>query len=96
MYLFNDFIKHTHHRLESAVVLNVHGLDSSTQHIVATYPTEVFSGDGTMAGGEGEMLTMLPEIVDFIISVSITSRRFVATIFRSVIESDHRFSDRSL
>lgn len=54
----NDFIKHTDYQSESAVVFDVHGRDSTTQHIVATYPTEVFSGDRT--DGEGEILN-IPE-----------------------------------
>ena len=40
---------------ESAVVLDLRGRDSSTQHIVATFPTRVLSGDCT--NGEGNTLT---------------------------------------
>jgi len=32
---------------ESAVVLDLHGQDSSIQHLVSTFPTEAFSGDRT-------------------------------------------------
>jgi len=40
---------------EAAVVLDLVAQDQSVQHIVATFPTEAFSGDGTDRGGE--MLT---------------------------------------
>jgi hypothetical protein len=53
----DDFIKHTDYQSESAVVFDVHGRDLPTQHIVATYPTEVFSGD--RADEEGEILNIL-------------------------------------
>jgi hypothetical protein len=46
---------------EGAVVLELHRLDASTQHLVATFPPTVFSGDDT---DRGRMLTpvRLPQI----------------------------------
>jgi hypothetical protein len=41
------------YRSEAAVVLDLVAQDESVQHVVATFPTEAFSGDRT--DGEGEM-----------------------------------------
>jgi hypothetical protein len=52
---FHNLIKHVDCLTESAVVFDLHGRDSSTQHVVATFPSMVLSGDGT--DEEGETLT---------------------------------------
>jgi len=52
---FHNLIKHVDCLTESAVVFDLRGRDSSTQHVVATFPSKVLSGDGT--DGEGETPT---------------------------------------
>jgi len=37
---------------EGAVVMDIHGRDAPSKHIVATFPTEVFSDDQTEREGE--------------------------------------------
>ena len=51
MKTFNPY-NHAEYRLEGAVVLGLVGQDKSVQHVVATFPTEAFSGDRTGNGGE--------------------------------------------
>jgi hypothetical protein len=85
---FMDFLssnKYADCRSEGAVVMDLHGRDASTTSIVATFPTEVFSGDRT--DREGETLTMsqhrwLP--ADSVASISTrSSRRFVQRLLSS-------------
>jgi hypothetical protein len=61
MDLLHDIIKCLDHQCttEAAVVLDLHGRDTSTQHIVATFPSEVFSGNKTDEEGETALLNLL-------------------------------------
>ena len=63
---------------EAAVVLNLVAPDESVQHVVATFPTETFSGDKT--DGEGEMSIVSEHLLastDLATSLTIDSFWFV-------------------
>ena len=68
----------TSHHAGVAVVLDLVAQDQSVQHVVATFPTEALSSDGTDI--EGEISTMSNRFLasaDFASSFSIdSSRRF--------------------
>jgi hypothetical protein len=49
---FHGTTKHADNGSEGAVVLDLIAQDQSRQHVVATFPTEAFSGDSTDRGGE--------------------------------------------
>jgi len=49
---FRGMIKYTDCPLEAAAVLKLEKKDASTQYVVTTFPTEIFSGD--RADKEGE------------------------------------------
>ena len=55
MDLFHCTTKHAENGLDGAVVLDLVAQDQSRQHVVATFPTEAFSGDSTDRGGEIDM-----------------------------------------
>ena len=55
MNFFQSTTKHSDYRSEAAVVLDLVGQDKSVQHVVATFPTEAFTGDTT---DTGEISTM--------------------------------------
>ena len=44
--------RHADYGSEGAVVLDLVNQDQSVQHVVATFPTEAFSGDSTDRGGK--------------------------------------------
>jgi hypothetical protein len=52
MNFFHNTTNHAEYRSEAAVVLDLVGHDESVQHVVATFPTEAFSGDTTDKEGE--------------------------------------------
>ena len=53
MDFFHSTSKHADYReLEGAVVMDLVDRDRSVQHVVATFPTKVFSGDRTDRGGK--------------------------------------------
>ena len=54
MHSFRGIVKHAECLSEAAVVLklDMNNKDVSTRHIVATFPTEIFTGDRTDQGGE--------------------------------------------
>ena len=52
MDFFYSTNKHADYGLEGAVVLDLITQDQSVQHVVATFPTEAFSGDRIDWGGE--------------------------------------------
>jgi hypothetical protein len=63
------------YRLEGAVVLNLVSQDESVQHVVATFPTEAFSGDR-----EGDIYIVSEHLLayaNFATSLTIDSFRFV-------------------
>lgn len=55
MNFFQSTTKRSDHRSEAAVVLDLVAQDKSVQHVVATFPTEAFTGDTT---DEGEISTI--------------------------------------
>ena len=69
---------HTEYRSEAAVVLDLVAQDESVQHLVATFPTEAFSGDRTDREGEISIVSKhLLASADFAISLTTDSFRFV-------------------
>jgi hypothetical protein len=77
LYYFNTN-NHAEYRLEGAVVLELVARNESVQHVVATFPTEAFSGDRTDGEGEISIVSqLLLASADFAISLATDSFRFV-------------------
>jgi hypothetical protein len=45
--IFSQHYQYAEYQSEAAVVLDLVASDQSVQHVVATFPTEAFSGDRT-------------------------------------------------
>lgn len=56
-WIFFPTTRHADYGAEGAVVLELVNQDQSVQHLVATFPTEVFSGDRTDRGGKSSTIS---------------------------------------
>jgi hypothetical protein len=59
-FFFTALAKHADYgESEGAIVMDLVNRDQSVQHVVATFPTELFSGDRTDRGGKISTMSSL-------------------------------------
>ena len=86
---------HAEYRSETAVVLDLVAQDESVQHVVATYPTEAFSGGRTDQEGAMSIISnQLLASADFVTSLTIDSFWFVLLSFYGDFNADRVLSAR--